>query len=501
MTPITNGGSNRQYFRDGDHIHVIGTNRAENHAFITMARHFRACGLPVPEVYQVSEDEMQYDLQDLGNLSLFDAIASGRESGCFNDTEKALLATTIRTLAHFQIEGDKGLDYSICFPQPAFNRRSILWDLNYFKYCYLKATHTEFLEDQLEDDFDHMADILLQTPIQAFMYRDFQSRNIMVLPSDSPTHQFTDSPSIAFIDFQGGRRGPVHYDVASFLWQAKANLPQTLRDELIDIYLDELQTLIPVDRVQFKRDLIQFVFFRTLQVLGAYGFRGFFERKPHFLQSIPFALNNLRELLPAMQDKYPYLCHILADILSSSGELSGSLCCLSKVGLAPLATSCPSGDKPNGQTIVIKKESIENLTIDIYSFSYKKGIPTDPTDNGGGFVFDCRAPHNPGRYEQYKHMTGLDESVIRFIEEDGELPKFLESVYQLVDAAVSRYLERGFTHLMVSFGCTGGQHRSVYSAEHLAQHLHDTFHQFTDSPTPRFTIQIHHREQGIDRTL
>jgi len=492
MIAITNGGSNRQYFRvEGvqctvygvqSYIHVVGTNREENHAFITMARHLRAQGILVPKVYWVSEDEMEYDIEDLGDLSLFDRLQVA-DSGC-----RLLLEKTMRALAHIQIEGDKGMDYSVCYPQPEFNRRSVMWDLNYFKYCYLKISSVEMLEEQLEDDFEKMADRLLKAPLWAFMYRDFQSRNVMVRNNEP-----------WFIDFQGGRKGPVQYDVASFLWQAKANYPQELREELIEAYLDELENLVKVDREAFKQNLQHFVLFRTLQVLGAYGYRGLVEKKLHFLQSIPFALKNLEQQLPFVKDNYPYLGTLVLRLISSPGELRGSLCCLPKDGLDPLATSRPLGDKPFGQTIVIKNESVAKLTVDIYSFSYKKGIPEDVSDNGGGFVFDCRATHNPGKYDEYKHLTGLDAPVIKFIEDDGEMKPFMEAAYQLVDQSVKRYLERGFTHLMVSFGCTGGQHRSVYGAEQMAKHLKETFSRFTDSPTNRLTICIHHREQGIER--
>lgn len=302
---ITNSGSNRQYIREADCIRVIGTSREENHAFITLARHFEAAGLPVPHVLWVSEDEMEYTQQDLGNTLLFDYIQSGRQSGVFSSDERRMLARTMRALAHVQVEGAKGLDWSVCYPVPAFDERSVRWDLNYFKYCYLKLTGIEFLESPLEDDFDTMVDNLLNSPqgSSTFLYRDFQSRNVMI-KDDMPY----------FIDFQGGRRGPVYYDVASFLWQAKANFPQSLREELIDEYLDELSRVqgSPVQQCDrtFRETLIHFVLFRTLQVLGAYGFRGLHEHKPHFVESIPFAIRNLKDLFAAhesLRQSYPYI--------------------------------------------------------------------------------------------------------------------------------------------------------------------------------------------------
>ncbi|WP_278366122.1 RapZ C-terminal domain-containing protein, partial [Phocaeicola barnesiae] len=326
-------------------------------------------------------------------------------------------------------------------------RRSILWDLNYFKYCFLKATGLEFQEDKLEDEFEHMAEILMRSASATFLYRDFQSRNVMIKDGEP-----------YFIDFQGGRKGPFYYDVASFLWQAKANLPDSLRMELVSHYIDALREYKPVDETYFKSQLRHFVLFRTLQVLGAYGFRGYFEKKPHFIQSVPFAVENLRQLLKDDFPEYPYLCEMLRNLT----ELK--------------------------QFTDERKK--RQLTVKVMSFAYKKGIPEDPTGNGGGYVFDCRAVNNPGKYDRYKPYTGLDENVIRFLEEDGEITRFLEHVYALVDAHVQRYIERGFTNLSVCFGCTGGQHRSVYSAQHVAEHISRKF---------GVKVQLIHREQNIEQ--
>ncbi|MBQ8938822.1 MAG: phosphotransferase [Paludibacteraceae bacterium] len=459
-------GSNRLYTRIQDAsgrtvIRVEGTNRDENRAFIYMARHFHDLGLPVPELYWVSEDEMTYTQEDLGDTLLFDAIRHGRETGVFSDEEHTLLERTMRALAHVQIEGAKSFDWSVCFPVPEMDERSIRWDLNYFKYCFLKGTRLEFSEPRLEDDFDTLTAKIL-SPLRGepergwFLYRDFQSRNVML--KDGQPY---------FIDFQGGRKGPTQYDVASFLWQAKANIPAALREELIDAYLDELHKLQPsLAEQSWRAALPHFVLFRTLQVLGAYGYRGYFERKPHFLESIPNALKNLREVLNQLPE-YPYL-NELAESLSLS---------LSNPNLSP------SLEGRAGERL---------LTVTIYSFSFRRSIPADTSGNGGGYVFDCRSTHNPGKYEEYKTQTGLDQPVIDFLEKDGEILTFLNSVYALVDHHVERFLERGFNHLQVSFGCTGGQHRSVYCAEHLAVHLKD-----------KYPVRIHliHREQGIDRNL
>lgn len=460
-------GSNRLYFRligrnetltDRNNngniqtntlIGVSGESVAENRTFLYMAEHFRSKGLPVPRVVARSADDLYYLQEDLGNTLLFDAIEKGRKTSVFSEEEKELLRQTVRLLPAFQFAGAEGMDFSRCYPQSEFNRRSILWDLNYFKYCFLKATGLDFREDHLEDDFQKMADVLLRSQSATFMYRDFQSRNVMIRDGKP-----------VFIDFQGGRKGPVYYDVASFLWQAKANYPESLRRELLDEYIDALRQYQPVDEAYFHAQLRHFVLFRTLQVLGAYGFRGYFEKKPHFIQSVPFAIANLRQLLREAYPEYPYLSEVL-DRLTRLKQFSDEL-------------------------------EKRRLIVKVTSFAYKKGIPEDTSGNGGGYVFDCRAVNNPGKYERYKPFTGLDDCVIKFLEDDGEITTFLEHVYALVDAHCARFIERGFTSLSVCFGCTGGQHRSVYSAQHLARHLNE-----------KFGVQVNlvHREQNIEQTF
>ena len=441
---IQQQGSNRIYTRETDAngrsvIRVQGTNRDENRAFIYMARHFHALGLPVPELYSVSDDEMSYTQEDLGDTILFDHLDN-----------YTLLERTIRALAHMQVTGAQDFDWSVCFPVPAMDERAIRWDLNYFKYCFLKGTKIEFSEPKLEDEFDKLVKVILEQPAETFLYRDCQSRNVMI--RDNQPY---------FIDFQGGRRGPTQYDVASFLWQAKANFSPELRERLIDAYLDEMQQLSKTFNFQFsifnwKAALPHFVLLRTLQVLGAYGYRGYFERKPHFLESIPLALKNLQEVLADLPE-YPYLRELAEQISITNHQL-------------PITN--PS------------------LQVTVYSFSFKRGVPVDTSGNGGGYVFDCRSTHNPGKYEQYKSLTGLDQPVIDFLESDGEILTFLRSVYALIDHHVERFIERDFTHLQVAFGCTGGQHRSVYCAEHLAKHLKEKYN---------VTIHLIHRERGISR--
>ncbi|MEL7598696.1 MAG: RNase adapter RapZ [Proteiniphilum sp.] len=450
--PVTlpSSGSNRKYYRlQHDGISLIGVHGEsldENRAFIRLARHFREKQLNVPQVLAVSEDEMFYLQEDLGDTHLFDLIKGGRLTGVFSHDEKALLHKTISLLVDFQYKGARDLDFSVCYPLSEFNRRSVMWDLNYFKYSFLKTTGMDFREDLLENDFEKLVGTLLEDETDTFMYRDFQSRNVM-LKDEMPY----------FIDFQGGRKGPVYYDVASFLWQAKANFPTELRDELIQTYIASLQKYRPVVAVDFLNRLRQFVLFRTLQVLGAYGFRGYFEKKPHFIQSVPFALDNLRELLKDEFDEYPYLCNLLK-------------------GMTELKQFADS-----------RKRELE---VRVYSFAYKKGIPDDASGNGGGYVFDCRAINNPGKYERYNNVTGLDEPVIKFLEEDGEMMTFLDSIYPLIDQHVKRYMERNFTNLMVSFGCTGGQHRSVYAAQHVAEHISRKF---------GVKVSLIHREQNLEQ--
>ncbi len=453
QTELSASGSNRKYFRliggGTSVIGVQGTSQAENEAFLYMAQHFKELGLNVPEVYAVSDDKMTYIQEDLGDTLLFNYIAEGRKTGVFCEPEKEMLRKTMRALARFQVIGARDFDYRVCYPQPEFNLRSILWDLNYFKYCFLKATGLEFQEDRLENEFERLAYILLQKRTDTFMYRDFQSRNVMI-HNDEPY----------FIDFQGGKKGPIYYDVASFLWQAKAHFHDELRNELLDVYLDEMEHYMPIDREEFHETLRHFVLFRTLQVLGAYGFRGYFEKKPHFLQSIPFAIENLRGLLKTGSEDYPYLLQVLREMT----------------------------EMKQFKEVSVRKP----LIVKVYSFSYKKGIPNDDSGNGGGFVFDCRAVNNPGKYERYAYFTGLDENVIQFLEEDGEILTFLDNAYNLVDASVKRYKDRGFQNLMVSFGCTGGQHRSVYAAQKMAEHINQKF---------GVEVQLIHREQNVETTL
>lgn len=463
VTPMTGSASPRKYYRLAcgalSCIGVVGTDKLENQAFVSLARHFLSKGIPVAEVYAVSEDGMSYIQEDLGDDILFDLYVKARRTGEGLAEVEQLLCRTMKLLPKLQFKGAEELDFNICHPQTDFTRRSVMFDLNYFKYCFLKDTGLEFNEMHLQDDFESLADDLIScglpsngcSNVPAFLYRDFQARNVMV--SDGQPY---------FIDFQGGRRGPVYYDVASFVWQARARYGSDLKARMLESYLDALSEYITVDREIFMKNLRLFLLFRYLQVLGAYGFRGWTEHKANFITSIPAAISSLSELLDDGFEDYPYLLALLRDMVS----------------LPRFAPVMDTGGR---------------LKVTVYSFSFKKGIPQDPSGNGGGFVFDCRSIHNPGRYEPYKKLTGRDEPVVKFLEDDGEVYGFLEHVYGVVDSHVETFAGRGFTDMMVSFGCTGGQHRSVYCAEHLAFHLAEKY--------PHVVVHLIHREQSIEQII
>ena len=486
---LPGAGSNRAYYRftdadGGSVVGCIGTSRDENHAFVYLARHFSMRKLPVPQILAVSSDELRYLQTDLGSVSLFDAIRGGREAGGrYTLAEQELLKRTIRELPNIQFRGARELDFSHCYPQPEFDAEGILFDLNYFKYCFLKATELDFHELKLEADFRLLVKDLTAESCDSFLYRDFQARNVMLDDKGNPY----------FIDFQGGRRGPFYYDLASFLWQASAKYPEKLRSELLDEYYKAAQQFIEMPkRPHFDQRLQLFVLFRVMQVLGAYGFRGYFERKQHFIASIPPAIQNLRELLQNNDFHYPYLVSLLTR-LTEMPQFQQIETMAPRADGYKITENNPYKPHPqDGPATFSKYDAQGPLVVKVFSFSYGKGIPEDESGNGGGYVFDCRSTHNPGRYEPYKKLTGLDEPVIRFLEDDGEILTFLDSVYKLADAHVHRYIQRGFTSLMFCFGCTGGQHRSVYSAQHLAEHIHEKF---------GIEVRICHREQNIKQIL
>lgn len=451
ITKLSGAGSNRQYFRISTHegsslIGVKGESLKENHAFITLAKHMHNKGLHVPSVVAVGDDEMTYLQEDLGSISLYDNIAACQKAGAWDDKTKEILHTILRDLPKLQFETAKGFDFNNCCREKEFCPMVIRWDLNYFKYCFLKLTGICFDEILLEEEFSLLESNLMKyydIKADSFLYRDFQSRNVMI--KDNIPY---------YIDFQSGYKGPFYYDVASFLWQARAAYPDDLRESLLDTYISSLQTYYKISPDSFRKNLHHYVFFRLLQVLGAYGFRGLHEHKVMFIEPIAQALSQILKY-----DQYPYLHSLLTEI-------------------AQLPQFQPHPAKGR-------------LTVRITSFSFRKGIPQDYSGNGGGFVFDCRAPHNPGRYAEYKKLTGLDKEVIEFLETNSSMIPFMENVYGLVDPAVETYIRREFTSLMVNFGCTGGQHRSVYGAQHLADHLAAKY--------PEIKIILVHREQNIEK--
>ncbi|MFO8001681.1 MAG: RNase adapter RapZ [Marinilabilia sp.] len=434
FTPLPLSGSDRRYYRiAGPTQHALGAtnpDKKENRAFIEFSRYFKSHGLPVPEIYRVSPTGTSYLLEDFGNTTLYDWLSTSRSGKEIPANIIDFYKRSLEWLVRFQVKGAEGLDFSLCYPRHSFDKQSMLWDLHYFKYYFLKLAHIPFDEQLLEDDFNAFADYLQETDCNYFLYRDFQSRNIMV----------TDNGP-AFIDYQGGRRGALQYDLASLLYDAKADLPHDIREELLEHYMSSLNERVDINEADFRNYFHGYVFIRIMQAMGAYGFRGFYEKKEHFLKSIPFAIENLKYLLEnaRLPIKLPALMKALEQVTRST-ELQ-------------------------------KISQPVTLTVSINSFSYKRGVPIDYSGHGGGFVFDCRCIHNPGKYEEYKDKTGHDPEVIAFFEKEDEMDTFLQNVYALADQSVSKYLERGFKHLMFNFGCTGGQHRSVYCAEKLAMYL------------------------------
>jgi aminoglycoside/choline kinase family phosphotransferase len=436
-TPLPQSGSSRQYFRmiSANHqaIGVYNPDKSENHAFITFTKHFIKHNLNVPHLYESDEDKNVYLVEDLGNETLFSFITENRTGEEFPTKIKEHYKTALTELVKFQINAFDELDLSVCYPRSSFDKQSMLWDLHYFKYYFLKLTQTPFDEQKLEDDFTTLIDFLLSTDIEFYMYRDFQSRNIMLKNN-----------KLYFVDYQGGRKGALQYDVASLLYDAKANIPQHIRDDLLEHYLLILNQKIKVNREEFKKFYYGYVLIRILQAMGAYGFRGIHQKKVHFLKSIPYAVNNI---------EYLFSKNLLPQGLNELNSALNHI--LNNKSLRKFETI----------------EDSEKLTISINSFSYISGIPDDLSGNGGGFVFDCRSIHNPGRYDEFKILTGEDEAVIEFLNKQSDVQEFLTDITSIIERAINNYTQRGFSHLMINFGCTGGQHRSVYCAERLAEYL------------------------------
>lgn len=453
---LAGDGSARSYWRlvgPGLETAVggLGPDPEENEAFFSFTRAFRGIGLPVPELYGVDREMGVWLAEDLGDTTLFEALvqARDRDREPFPDSILELYLRVVEVLPRFQVEGARAVDFSVCYPRSAFDRQSMLWDLNYFKYHFLKLAHIPFNEARLEKDFGALADHLLEARTDDFLYRDFQSRNILIRDGEP-----------WFIDYQGGRKGAPHYDVASLLYDAKAEMPPPLRERVLEHYLDALSEHRSVDRERFRTYFRSYVLIRLMQAMGAYGYRGFFERKPHFLQSVPHAARNLggllREGLPLDLPELEAAFHGIVE------------------EWAPRSVDDPcAGD---------------GLTVVIQSFSYKGGYPDDVGGHGGGFVFDCRALPNPGRQLAFRELSGLDDEVVDYLRTAPEVEAFWEGIRTLADAQIQEYLRRGFTSLTVAFGCTGGQHRSVYFGERLAAHIR--------GHRPEVDVVVRHRERG-----
>jgi aminoglycoside/choline kinase family phosphotransferase len=443
------GGSGRQIIRlSGARATAIGilyNVREENLAFLEFSRHFRRHGLPVPEIFGESIDDGAYLEEDFGDTTLFEFLSKHRSGTVIAPPVVNTYRKVVEALPKFQIEAGRDLNYSVCYPRGSFDRQSIVWDLNYFKYYFLRLAGIPFNEQSLEDDFERLTEFLLSAERDFFLYRDFQSRNVML--RDGKPY---------FLDYQGGRKGALQYDLASLLFDAKADLPPELRQQLLDHYLDCVAEYAEIDRDAFLKHYYAYVYARILQALGAYGFRGFYERRPHFLQSVPYALKNLRWLLhnANLPIALPTLMGAFESMLRSEKLHS------------------------------IAKEA-DNLVVRVNSFSFHRELPRDDSGNGGGFIFDGRSLPNPGREEKFKELTGRDAPVIEYLNQQESVHQFLACVYTLVDASVANYQSRGFKSLMISFGCTGGQHRSVFLAEQLARRLR---------ARNGLTVELHHIE-------
>ena len=456
MEKIPQSGSVRIYCRllfDGKPslMGVYNEDVAENRAFFAYTRFFEKKGVNVPQLFDIHENEQYYLLSDLGDETLYSFLLQHRDGQTLAPEVIEYYQKVIRQLPLIQMTGKQGLDFSIAYPRHAFDRQSMQWDLNYFKYYFVKLSKITFDEQKLEDDFQTLMDDLLQCDSDFFLYRDFQSRNIMI-----------HNEEVYFIDYQGGRKGSYFYDIASLLFDGKADLPFDLRESLLDLYLSELQKHTQVDTTDFRKHFYSFVLIRIMQAMGAYGYRGYFEKKSHFLQSIPYAMTNINYLLTG--DKLPENISYLKNILHQ----------LTRVDW----TFFTGGQAP--------AKDDHRLHVLVQSFSFKKGVPQDPSENGGGFVFDCRCLPNPGREPQYRNFSGKDACVKEYLERYEEVDRFKQQVHSIIDMAVDNYIERGFNHLMVSFGCTGGQHRSAYFAECAAAHLRAKY--------PEILVNLRHRD-------
>ena len=440
IVPLPESGSYRHYFRiTSDKGQVLGVHNGdnrENQAFIYLNNHLLKTGNRVPEVFTVDLENYVYLEQDLGNTTLFDYLADIRSKACSDDQLLKIYRNVIDAMPGLQVHSTGGLDYSQCYPRAEFDVQSMMWDMNYFKYCLLKPLKIGFYEQDLEDDFLKIVRWLIEADRNSFMFRDFQSRNIMIHKNE-----------LYFIDFQGGRKGPLQYDLASLLFEAKTHLSEDIRQQLLEYYMAVFSKSFSwFNPEKFLEYYYGFVYLRLMQAMGAYGFRGYIERKPLFLQSLPYAVKTLAWL---MKNK-----PIPLNLISLPGVFEKLIAL------------------PRVKDYEVKQDI---LTITVNSFAYKNGIPQDNSGNGGGFVFDCRCLENPGRHDEYKDLTGRHQPVIDFLAGKPDVQQFISHIFPLIDQAVEEYSKRGFTHLMVNFGCTGGQHRSVYITEQLSTYLKNKY--------------------------
>ncbi|MEG2336614.1 MAG: RNase adapter RapZ [Bacteroidales bacterium] len=443
-------GSHRKYYRicfnEQSCLGVFNLDQDENKAYLNFSEQFTKKNLPVPVILHQALEESIYFVEDLGDTTLYNYLIANRVDAQFPNTLIPLYKKAIDALLEFQFKGGQDMDYSYAYPRKAFDEQSMRWDANYFKYYFLKLGNIPFDEQSLESDFENLIHYLSQAESDYFLFRDFQSRNIMIK-----------NDQLYFIDFQGGRKGALAYDLASLLFDAKADIPHSLQEELLEYYLHKVQAYKKTESCLFRSQYYAFVYIRIMQAMGAYGLRGFYEKKEHFLKSIPYAIQNLAYLetnaklalpLPALKSIFNYLIH------SHWNEFS--------------------------------KPIQSNLCLSIYSFSFKQGYPKDIYGNGGGFVFDCRGLPNPGRLDQYKSLTGKDAAVIHYLEQYECVHEFVDQAIKMVSPTIANYIERGFLHLMINFACTGGQHRSVYCAEQFAKKINQQF---------QLKTEIHHIEQ------
>ncbi len=430
-------GSSREYYKISTEFRTViatyGLEKKENEAFIYLAEHFLKKGINVPKVYAENLDHGVYLQEDLGNKTLYSEILNQRKKKNFSDALFDTYKKVLQELLKIQTKGAAGLDFTICYPRAAFDEQSIFWDLNYFKYNFLKLSGITFDEQWLENDFKKFAKFLLQADTHFFLFRDFQSRNIMLV-----------NDKVFLIDFQGGRKGALQYDLASLLYDAKAEIPENMRAKLKHYYTEILEKETQISPKAFDKHYFAFVLIRIMQAMGAYGFRGIIEKKEHFLQSIPPALLNLEQVLKS--------CYFLDEMPE----------------LKRVLTALPESEH-------LKSRAKQRLKVSIKSFSYKRGFPYDPSGNGGGHIFDCRFMDNPGRIEQYKKLCGKEQPVIDYLVQQGEAELFLQTIFPICSRSIQKYLSRNFDHFSIAFGCTGGQHRSVYCAERTAKFLSKQF--------------------------